>query len=138
MKPIAAIAPVIAALTLAACGDSAEDKAQDQVCDARADIAKQVDTLKNLTITTATTDQVQTSLKAIGDDLTKIKEAQGDLKGDRKSEVQEANQAFESEVTGIVSSLGSSTSLDDAKSKLGTAFDQLATSYQSAFSKIDC
>ena len=44
---------LIAALALGACGESKEDKAKSTVCDARADIGKQVDKLKGLTITTA-------------------------------------------------------------------------------------
>ena len=138
MKPLAAVATLVAVLVLAACGDSKEDKAQSQVCDARADISKQVDTLKGLTLTTATTDQIRTSLTAIGNDIEKIADAQGDLKGERKSSVQQANEAFKSEIQGITSSLGSSTSLSDAKDKLSTAFEQLATSYKAAFSKVDC
>ena len=44
---------------LAGCGQSEEEKAADQVCSARDDIAKQVDQLQGLTLTTATTDQVR-------------------------------------------------------------------------------
>ena len=47
-----------AAGLLAGCGQSEEETATDQVCSARDDIAKQVDQLKGLTLTTATTDQV--------------------------------------------------------------------------------
>ena len=139
MKPVA-VALALAALGLAACGggDSKEEKATNQVCAARDDIQKQVNTLKDLTISTATTDQITKSLQAIGSDLTKIKNAQGDLNDERKKEVQQANKDFESSVKGIASDLGSSTSLSDAKTKLSAALDQLANSYKQTFAKIDC
>jgi len=134
------VVAVLIVLGLSACGggDSKSDKAQSQVCDARADISKQVDTLKGLTISTATADQVTKSLQAIGDDLNKIKNAQGDLSDERKKEVQQANQDFESSVKSIASDLGTSTSLSEAKSALQSALQKLATSYQQTFAKLDC
>jgi membrane peptidoglycan carboxypeptidase len=137
-RSLAAIA-IASALTLAACGgDSKEDKAQNQVCDAKAEIAKQVDTLQGLTISTATVNQVQQSLKAIGSSLTQIKDAQGDLSDDRKQQVQSANQAFESQVKGILSNLGQSTSVSDAAAQMQSAMKQLASSYKQAYAKVDC
>jgi hypothetical protein len=87
-------------LGLAACGGgtSKSEKASDQVCSARSDTSKQVTTLKGLTLSAASADQITKSLQAIGDDLTQIKNAQGDLKPDRKKQVQSANQAFEESV----------------------------------------
>jgi hypothetical protein len=67
---------LVPALGLAACGQSAADKAKSQVCSARADINKQIDYLKGLTLQTATTTGIKNSLTAIGNDLTKIKDAQ--------------------------------------------------------------
>ena len=77
------LALVAAVLVLAACGESKEDKAMKSVCNARADISKQIDHLKSLTPTTATIEGVQSSLTSIGKDLSTIKDAQGDLTGDR-------------------------------------------------------
>jgi hypothetical protein len=139
MRAPASIAVALAAVTLAACGgDSKADQAKSQVCDARADISKQVDTLKGLTISTATLNQVQDSLKAIGDDLTKIKNARGNLDDDRKKQVDQANKDFESQVKTTFSDLGKSTSASDAKTQLQQAFQGLANSYQQTFAKIDC
>ena len=42
-----ALAVVMLALALGACGESSEEKAQNTVCDARDDIGKQVDDLKS-------------------------------------------------------------------------------------------
>jgi hypothetical protein len=132
-------AVALATVALAACGgDSKEDQAKTQVCDARADLSKQVDSLKGLEISAATASQVQDNLKAIGDDLTKIKNARNNLDDDRKSQVDEANKNFESQVKSTFSDLGSTTSPSDAKSQLTQAFDGLASSYQQTFAKIDC
>ena len=133
------LALVLATLGVAACGGkSKQQKAQDQVCNARADISKQVNTLKGLTVSTATTSQISSSLQAIGNDLNTIKNAQKDLSSDRKKQIQAANQAFTNSIKSIASSLGSSLSLGNAKAQLSAALQQLATSYQQTFAKITC
>ncbi len=129
---------LLASLALAACGKSKEDKAMSSVCDARADISKQIDHLKGLTIGTATVDDVQNSVKAIGDDLTKIKDAQGDLSGSRKQQVQDANAKFSSQVKEIASTAGRSLSLSNAKTQLQSALTQLANAYKTTLGPIDC
>ena len=133
-----AIVVVILALALAACGESKEDKALSSVCDARADIGKQVDTLKGLTPSTVTTDAVKKSLDAIKKDLQDIADARSDLSSDRRSEVEAANKAFASSVEGIASQLGSSLSASDAKAQVVTALNQLAASYKKAFAPLNC
>ena len=139
MNRIASFAILAAALAFGACGGSSKaDDAKNQVCSARADISKQVDTLKGLTVSTATTSQIKDSLKAIQNDLGQIKAAQGDLKGQRKSQVQAANEAFTTQVKTITSELGKSLSGANAKTQLTTAFQDLAKSYQQTFAKVDC
>jgi hypothetical protein len=138
MKPTRIVATLALALALAACGQSKEEKATSQVCDARADISKQVDTLQNLTVSTATTSQIKTSLTAIKDDLGKIKDAQGDLNDQRKSQVQQANDAFATQIKSIGSDLVSTLSLSQAKGQLKTGLEQLAATYKQTFAKIDC
>jgi Tfp pilus assembly protein PilP len=127
-----------AAVGLTACGQSSQDKAKSQVCDARSDISKQVNELKGLTLATATVDGVKTNVQAIQDDLGKIKDAQGDLNADRKKQVQAANEAFTQQVKSIASSVGQSLSLSNAGTQLQTAVSQLAASYQQTLAKIDC
>ena len=56
MKRASDALAIVLALGLGACGQSSEDKAKSTVCDARADIGKQVDELKSLTPTTVTKD----------------------------------------------------------------------------------
>src|SRR3954453_10792295 len=129
---------VIAALGLGACGESKQDKAKSTVCDARADLGKQVDHLKGLTVSTATVDGVQSSLKAINSNLAKIKDAQGDLSDDRRQQVQDATKAFTSQLQTIAGSVGKSTSLSDAKAQLTSALQQLGDAYKQSFAKVDC
>jgi len=138
VKAVAAIVSVLAAVLAGCGGDSKADQAKTDVCNARADISKQVDTLKGLTISTATLNQVQDGLKAIGDDLTKIKNARGNLSEDRRNEVDDANKNFESQVRTTFSDLGKSTSATDAKTQLQQAFQSLASTYQQTYAKIDC
>ena len=140
MKPsiVFALIAVLAALALGACGESEQDKAKSTVCDARADISKQVDQLKGLTVSTVTVDGVQNSLKAINDDLSKIKDAQGDLSGNRRQQVQDATKTFTSQVQSIAGSVGKSTSLSEAKTQLTSALQQLGDAYKQSFAKVDC
>jgi hypothetical protein len=138
MKLIGLPLVVAAVVALAACGESKEDKAMNTVCSARSDIKTQVDHLKGLTVSTATVDDVQKRVKAIGDDLSRMKNAQGDLKGDRKQEVQTANQAFASQIKAIVSNVGRSLSLRSAKTQLQTALQQLVSAYRKNLAPIDC
>ena len=123
---------------LGACGESDEEKAQNQVCDARDDIAKQVDELKSLTPATVTADGVQQNLDAIQTDLKDISDAQSDLSSDRRSEAEAATKAFTSSVRATASQLGSSLSAADAKAQVVTALDQLEASYQKAFAPLNC
>ena len=138
MRRLHVLAALTLALTLAACGESKEDKAQSTVCSARADIKAQVDELKGMSVTTATLDGVQANLKAIADSLAKIATAQSDLKGERKQEAQKATQTFKSEVSGVTRELVTSVSLSDGKQQIQTALDGLASSYRAAFAPLDC
>jgi hypothetical protein len=129
---------LVPALALAACGQSAADKAKSQVCSARSDIDKQLRYLQGLTLATATTTGIQNSLKAIGNDLTKIKDAQPQLTAERKQQVQSANQAFRTELETVVNNIGTNVSLSNAGTQLKTAVQQLARSYQQTFAAINC
>jgi hypothetical protein len=132
------LAVVMLVFALGACGESDEEKAQNKVCDARADIGKQLDELNSLTPATVTADGVTQNLDAIKTDLNDISDAQADLSSDRRSEAEAATKAFSSSVEGIASQLGSSLSAADAKAQVVTALDQLAASYQKAFAPLNC
>ena len=135
-----AVAAVVAAMgiSLSACGTSKEDEAKNDVCDARADIQKQVDDLKGMTASTVTADQVSKSLQAIGDDLQKISDAQGDLSDDRRSQVEAANKAFAADVKEVGSTVLRSTSAEEAKTQLQQAVTNLSDTYSNTFAKVDC
>jgi hypothetical protein len=118
--------------------ESDEDKAKTQVCDARADIKTHVDELNSLTITTASVDQVQQNLKAIGDDVKKISDAQGNLDPDRKTQVEEANKTFASQVQKTAQQVIGGLGKGDAKAQAQSAVHDLAAAYKQAFTPIDC
>jgi gas vesicle protein len=94
--------------------------------------------LQSLTLGTATTDKVRSSLNAIKDDLAKIADAQGQLSEDQKQQVQKANEAFKSKVKAVSEDLGQSVSIEDAAKQLKSDLAELATTYQQSFAPIDC
>ena len=129
---------LVAVALLGGCGESAEDKAQSSVCDARADIQKQVQELDGLTAATVTVDAVRSNLRAIDTDLQQIKSARSDLAGDRKEQVDQAWQTFSGEVKTIGQNLLTSLSAADAKQQLAASLDGLAASFRTAFAPVDC
>jgi hypothetical protein len=132
------LAVLAVALALGACGESEEEKAMNSVCDARVDIASQVDELKSLTAATVTADAVTQNLAAIRDDLGNIADAQGDLSDDRRSEVEAATNEFTSSIRQVAGDLGSSLSASDGKEAVVTALQQLEASYQETLAPLDC
>jgi hypothetical protein len=126
------------ALALGACGESDEEKAMNTVCDARDDMAKQVDELKSLTAATVTKDGVTQNLDAIKNDLNEISDAQSDLSDDWRSEVETATNEFTGSVQAVASDLGSSLSASDAKAEVVTSVQQLEASYKKSFAPLDC
>jgi hypothetical protein len=136
--PLTVAALALGVLGFAACGESAQEKAKAEVCSARANISKQVETLTALTITTASVSQVKTSVEAIAGDVNKIKDAQPNLDPSRKEQVQSANDTFASEVSKIVSGLASNLSLSNAEAHLKSAVSELAASYRKTLAPIDC
>jgi hypothetical protein len=135
---IASILLVLAAVALTACGQSKADKARDQVCEASDDIGQQVESLQELTLTTATTEKVQDSLQAIQSDLKTISSASDDLSADRKKDVQAANDEFTAKMTQIGEDFGNSLSIEGAATQGKAALQQLAQSYRSTFGQLDC
>ena len=132
------VAPLLVAATAVGCGESAAAKAQTQVCDARADLKKQVDTLAALTPATATRDAVSGALDAMKNDLKQISGAQGDLNDERKQDVESANQEFSAQVKAVAADVGSSVSLSEAKASVQSAGKDLASAYQQSFASIQC
>jgi chromosome segregation ATPase len=129
---------LLAAGTAVGCGESDEEKAQNDVCDARADLQKRVNNLAGLTLSTATVEGVQDDLNGIEDDLNKIKDAQGELNEERKQEVESATKEFTSQIEAIANGLTSNLSLGEAEAELRNAAQQLASSYRQTLAKVDC
>jgi ABC-type Fe3+-citrate transport system substrate-binding protein len=129
---------IVPLLLITGCGSSEEEDALAAVCSSREGIAKQVDELQSLTLTSATTSQVADSLQAIRDDLGSIRENRAKLSDDRREEVDTANKAFTDQVRDLAGTVGRTVSLDQAKTQLESALKQLGTSYQETFGQIDC
>jgi ribosomal protein S20 len=83
-------------------------------------------------------DTVTETVSAIQSDLTQIKDAREDLSDERRQEIESANQAFESQVKGVVKDIGTSLTASDAASTISSAVQQLADSYEQTFARIDC
>jgi aspartokinase len=124
---------------LVACGESEEEKAQNEVCDARADIQRRVDDLADLTVTTASIEQVTNNLEAIRDDLQTIAAEQGDLEPERRQEVEQAGKRFSSQLQATAQDVVSgAASGEDAGARVGSALDELAKSFGEAYAPVDC
>jgi archaellum component FlaC len=132
------IVALVFALGAAACGESEEENAMQTVCDARQDISNQIDKLKGMTASNFSADTVSESVSAIQGDVSQIKDARSDLSDDRRQQVEEANQAFESSVSDVLQEIGTNLTASDAASTISSSVQQLADSYQQAFARIDC
>jgi aspartate oxidase len=127
------------AAPLAACGESEEEKAQNRVCDARADIERRVDDLAELTITTVSIERVRNNLEAIRDDLQTITEERENVAPEQRREVEEAGERFRSELeTTAREVVSGATSGEEAGARVGAALDDLATSFRQAYGPVDC
>ena len=135
LKPAVVVAT---ALALGACGTSKEDEAKQQVCDARADIQREVNNLKQQTPSTFTLDGVKKSVQAIGDDLRKMGDAQADLSDERRGDVRKANEAFAAQLREIGTTVLRSSSLEEAQAQLKTAVADLQQTYGDTLAKVDC
>jgi major membrane immunogen (membrane-anchored lipoprotein) len=137
MRNMAAL--LASAVLLVACGESDEEKAQNRVCESRADIEKHVDDLADLTITTASIEQVTNHLKAIRDDLEKIAAEREDLAPDQRREVEQAAKRFSSELQATAGEVVSgATSGEEAGARLGAALDDLAKEFRDAYGAVEC
>jgi predicted transcriptional regulator len=135
---VAIVAGVLAVMPVA-CGESEEEKAQNRVCDARADIQKRVDDLAALTITSASIDDVTSNLKAIRDDLEKIAAERDDLAPEQQDAVDQAAKRFQTELeTAAKDVVSGAASGEEAGARIGSALDDLAKSFREAYGPVDC
>jgi chromosome segregation ATPase len=135
---IAILTGLLAVLPVA-CGESEEEKAQNRVCDTRADIEKRVDDLAALTITTASIEDVTSNLAAIRDDLKEIAAEREDLAPEQREQVEQAARTFRSELeTAARDVLSGAASGEEAGARVGSALDALAKSFREAYGPLDC
>lgn len=137
-KPIAVAVLLFSALALASCGESAQEKAKAQVCEARSDISKQVKMLSELTLSLTVLSEAKSGLETIGKDLGKIKDAQPNLEPARKEQVQAATHTFETQVNSILSEFVSKPALSKAETQLKSTLTQLASNYEKALAPVNC
>jgi hypothetical protein len=135
---VAPVVIVLTALGAGGCGESAEEKAESNVCDARASIASEVKSLGELTPTTVTADAVRGSVKSIRADLKTIRAEQADVRDERRADLKAANSAFTGSVREIAATVLRSQSVEEARTELTGAVDTLATSYRSTLGAFDC
>jgi hypothetical protein len=137
-QSLVAIASLLSVFALASCGESSQEKAKAQVCQARSDISKEVKKLSELTLSTSILTEAKSGVEAIGKDLTTIKNAQPDLEPARKEQVQAATRTFEAQINSILSELVSKPSLSKLETQLKSSLTQLASSYEKALAPLDC
>ncbi len=137
-RAFAIAALLLGALVLAGCGESSQEKATAQVCEARSDISKQAKMLSELTVSTNLLSEGKTGLEAIGKDLTKIKEAQPNLAPARKEQIQAATDTFQTQVTSIVTGLVTNPSLSNAEKQIKSSLKQFASSFEAALAPVNC
>lgn len=137
-RSLAIVALLLTPLALSSCGESSQDKAKAEVCGARTDISKQIDTLEGMTLSIASVNAVKDGAEAIAGDVTKIKHAEGKLQPQREEQVRAATSTFETQLSSILTGLTSNLSLNNAESQLKTALNKLATSYKQSLAQVDC
>jgi hypothetical protein len=131
--PHTTVIPALAiALAIAGCGQSAADKASKDVCNARADIQKQVSELKAMSPSDLSIDKIKSSLTAIRGDVTKIVDAQSKLSDKRKQGVQTANDEFKSQVSAVVAQVVTGGALSGAQDQVRNAITALGDAYTKA------
>lgn len=109
-------------LLVAGCGDD-DDSAQAKVCDAQAQLDKDVNQLKNLDLADTSVNDVKDQLSSIGDDVEDLKDA-----GSEKLQPQiDAIKSAADDLGTMVGNLGSSSSLSETASSLQTSLSQLGT-----------
>lgn len=144
-KTAAIAALMLSTLLLAACGESAQEKAVAQVCAARSEISTQITKLQGLSLSPSSVNEAKSGFEAIGKSLNKIYSEQSALAPARREQVQAATRTFETELTaiagGLVSSLGPGNieaQLKNAQPQLKSALSKLAADYKQALAPISC
>jgi di/tripeptidase len=136
---------LIVPLGLAACGESSEEKADKTACSAVNEIRTQIKKLQTLPISSNFPTEAKSSVEAIDDSASKIKEAAPNLSAARKEEINAANRAFQTEIASITGSVVSAAksanleaALKAAEPRIKAALNTLASDYKKAFEALKC
>jgi hypothetical protein len=134
---LAAVASV-ALLALAGCGESAQAKANKQVCAVRSDISKQIRTLGALTLSSSSAGAAKASFEAIGNDVNQIKALLPKLDSSHRRAVESATHDFVTRVGTIATALGSKLSPSNAAAQFKRALSELAEAYNQTLASLSC
>jgi len=126
-------------LALGACGESEAEKAKAQVCKSKTEINKQIETLKNLPVSTSALETANDSFQAILEELGKIKEAAPKLESSLKNPVEQAQASFKSEVGKLtVEAIKGGVSSGNLQETLKKSVEKLLRSYKTSIETIPC
>jgi hypothetical protein len=135
---LAAAALAIVVVSLSGCGESAQAKANKQVCSVRSDISKQIRTLSGLALSSSSAAAARTSFEAIGKDVSQIKALQPKLDSSRRRAVESATHDFVTRVGAIATALNSKLSPANAAVQFKAALSQLAEAYNQTLASLSC
>jgi hypothetical protein len=138
---LAVLVLALSATAFTACGESAQDKAKAEVCDARDEISKQITELQGLTLSSNAVNEAKASFEAIGKSLDKAKNARADLAPARREQVESATKTLQQDLNGIGSELASDLTAASAEaglSKFKSALSTFAADLKQAFAPIGC
>ena len=101
--------------------------------------------LQGITLSSSTVDEAKSGLESIGDELSKIREAQPDLAPARKEQVEVATskfgeglKAFGLPLASALTSGSGEAALEAAKPKLKAAVETVESEYRQALGPINC
>jgi Tfp pilus assembly protein PilP len=141
IKALAIFVVLFSATALVACGESAEEKAKAEVCDARNEINSQIAKLQSLTLSTNTANEAKASFEAIGNSLRKIKNAASKLAPSRREQVEAGLKKLEGEASKIASEVSSNltvANLEAALTKFKSALGTFGASFKQALAPVGC
>jgi hypothetical protein len=134
----ATVVLAIVLVSLSGCGESAQAKANKQVCTVRSDISKQIRTLSGLALSSSSAAAARASFEAIGNDVNQIKALQPKLDSSRRRAVESATHDFVTRVGVIATALSSKTSPTNAAAQFKSALSQLAEAYNQTLASLSC
>lgn len=138
------ISLAVAALLIAGCGESEQEKAKAQVCHSREQINKSVQSLKSLPINTGAVETAKKDLAAIEGELGKMREAEPKLEPSVKGEIEKAQSTFNAEVAVIALDVAKELAGGGIKEPqkfapgLKKALEKIVESYKSTIAAIKC